>query len=86
MKKVKNILLAGCLMAFTASSFAINTVQMREQQGGPQVDFSSGKPQFKKGVIIRNGQSVEYNKCQYINPDKPNDPPAQQGVPYCPAQ
>lgn len=82
MNQIKNILLASCLMAFTASSFAINTVEMRDQQP----DFSDGKPKFKKGVIIRNGQSVEYNKCQYINPDKPNDEPAQSGVPYCKAQ
>ncbi len=77
--KVLSVIIASVLMLSTTYSFAINTVQIKEQTG---VDFSDGKPKFKKGVIIKNGKAVEYNKCQYRNPDDPNKKP-EKGVKYC---
>lgn len=77
--KFSNIFIAGALMLFTASSFAINTVQLTEKNG---IDFSDGKPKFKKGVIIKNGKAVQYNKCQYRNPTDPNKQP-ESGMKYC---
>ena len=43
--KCSNIFIASALMLFTASSFAINTVQLKEKNG---IDFSDGKPNYKK--------------------------------------
>lgn len=77
--KFSSVIIASVLMLSTTSSFAINTVQIKEQTG---VDFSDGKPKFKKGVIIKNGKAVEYNKCQYRNPDDPNKQP-EKGMKYC---
>lgn len=77
--KFSNIFIASALMLFTASSFAINTVQLTEKNG---IDFSDGKPKFKKGVIIRNGKAVQYDKCQYRNPNDPNKQP-ESGMQYC---
>lgn len=77
--KCSNIIIASVLMLFTASSFAINTVQLTEKNG---IDFSDGKPKFKKGVIIKNGKAVQYDKCQYRNPNDPNKQP-ESGMQYC---
>lgn len=80
--KIKSLALGILIMGFTASSFAINTVQMRENSQD-QIDFSDGKPKFKMGTIIQNGKPVEYKKCQYKDPQKPNDLQAEATVPFC---
>lgn len=80
--KVSNIFIASALMFFTASSLAVNTAQVREQQKN-DIDFSDGKPKFKTGVVIKNGKAVEYHKCQYRDPADPNKQLAEQDVRYC---
>ena len=77
--KLTKLIIDGALMLDTTSTFAITTVQLSERNS---IDFSDGKPKFKKGVIIKNGKAVEYNKCQYRNPEDPNKQP-ESGMKYC---
>lgn len=78
MKFLKSI---SGLVLLTCSSIAFAAVNTATQP--KQIQFDGDKPVYKTGTIIKNGQVIEYKKCQYLNPESPDKAPADPNISYC---